>query len=51
MEHDIPYKYRNWPRWLKILVNIEAKNLRLLRKEEKLLDLDSYSDSKVIRYF
>lgn len=31
----IPYKYRDWPRWLKDLVNIEIKNLTIMRLEEK----------------
>lgn len=39
--YDIPYKYTDWPRWLKDLVNLELKNLKLLRMEEKYLSLDS----------
>jgi len=33
--YDISYKYRDWPRWLKDLVNMEIKNLAILRIEEK----------------
>jgi len=33
--YDIPYKYRDWPRWLKDLVNIEIKNLAIMRMEER----------------
>jgi hypothetical protein len=50
--YDIPYKYRNWPRWLKDLVNIEIKNLAILRVEESHLsfgvplDNDGESQSK-----
>jgi hypothetical protein len=31
---NIPYKYKEWPRWLKDLVNLEIKNLLILRLEE-----------------
>jgi hypothetical protein len=34
-EFSIPYKYKEWPRWLKDLVNLEIKNLALLRLEEQ----------------
>jgi len=33
-EHGVPYKYQFWPRWLKDLVNMEIKNLVILRIEE-----------------
>ena len=53
-EYDIPYKYTDWPRWLKDLVNIELKNLRLLRIEEKYLSTDSLGypfEGKIIKKF
>lgn len=52
--HDIPYKYTDWPRWLKDLVNIELKNLRLLRIEEKYISINSSDypfEGKIIRKF
>lgn len=33
-KYSLPYKYKNWPRWLKDLVNMEIKNLSILRIEE-----------------
>ena len=46
--HNIPYKYRNWPRWLKDLVNIEIRNLSILREEEKHISFD-FDDYDIYR--
>lgn len=40
-KYDIPFKYRDWPAWLKALHNIEHKNLYLLRQEEESISFDN----------
>ena len=43
-KYNIPFKYRDWPLWLKALHNIEHKNLKLMREEEDLISTDDLYD-------
>ncbi len=50
--YNIPYEYRNWPLWVKALVNIELKNLKLLREEEKhMTSPEGVREETVLRRF
>lgn len=46
---NIPYKYRNWPRWLKDLVNMDAIQLRIDREECYYESFEDVQDYEVIK--
>ncbi len=44
LEHELPFKYRDWPRWLKDLCNMEQKHLAIEREEEPYLSYEIISE-------
>lgn len=51
--YSLPYKYRNWPEWVKTLVRIERRALRNARRTSHYLSYEriSRAEDSIVKVF